>query len=149
MIRIITVRILTEQNHTQTYGTAVWQTQLRGRHANESLLEYMASGNFMSKLFTPEDTFYGQLGGCLEMIDCGTTTVADFAHINHSAEHSKSRSYPRRCSTAYWQQITRLFLPPFHQAFVPALGTVLTRDLPRPLLSRSTSMDSVGILCRP
>lgn len=66
----------------------VWQTQLKGRHANQSLMEYMASGNFVSKIFTPEDVFFGQLGGCLEMIDCGTTTVADYAHVNISAEHS-------------------------------------------------------------
>ena len=99
----------------------VWQTQLRGRHANQTLIEYMPSGNFVGKLFSKEgkfpayslcvrhhnsiymvssldvdisyadpspDTFWGQLGGCLEMIDCGTTTVADFAHINMSGEHN-------------------------------------------------------------
>ena len=149
MIHIITVRILTDHNHTNTHGSAVWQTQLRGRHANESLLEYMASGNFMSKLFTPEDTFYGQLGGCLEMIDCGTTTVADFAHINHSAEHSKFRSYMRRRSTAYWQQITRPFLPQLHRAFAPALDTVHIHVLPQQTHSRLTSMDLVDIPCQP
>lgn len=53
----------------------------------------MPSGNFVGRLFTAEDTFYGQLGGCLEMIDCGTTTVADFAHINLTAEHSKLQRY--------------------------------------------------------
>jgi hypothetical protein len=49
----------------------------------------MASGNFVSKIFMPEDVFFGQLGGCLEMIDCGTTAVADYAHVNISAEHSE------------------------------------------------------------
>lgn len=79
--------ILLKQEHAN--NVAVWQTQLKGRHANQSLLEYMASGNLMSKIFTPEDVFFGQLGGCLEMIDCGTTTVADYAHVNISVEHSK------------------------------------------------------------
>lgn len=52
-------------------------------------MEYMASGNLVSALFTPEDAFYGQLGGCLEMVDGGTTCVADYAHINISADHSE------------------------------------------------------------
>lgn len=66
----------------------VWQTQLKGRHANQTLLNYFPTGNFTAKLFSAEDTFWGQLGGCLEMIDCGTTTVADYAHINMSPDHS-------------------------------------------------------------
>ncbi|KAK3723163.1 hypothetical protein LTR37_001886 [Vermiconidia calcicola] len=66
----------------------VWQTQLKGRHADHTLVNYYPTGNFTAKLFTAEDTFWGQLGGCLEMIDCGTTSVADFAHINMSPEHN-------------------------------------------------------------
>ena len=66
----------------------VWQTQLKGRHANHTLLNYFPSGNFTAKLFTAEDAFWGQLGGCMEMIDCGTTSVADYAHINISPEHN-------------------------------------------------------------
>ena len=66
----------------------VWQTQLKGRHADHTLLNYFPSGNFTAKLFDAEDVFWGQLGGCLEMIDCGTTSVADYAHVNISAEHS-------------------------------------------------------------
>ncbi|KAF3002432.1 hypothetical protein E8E13_004045 [Curvularia kusanoi] len=38
-----------------------WQTQLKGRHANEQLLQYMATGNLQSFQFSPEDVFYGQL----------------------------------------------------------------------------------------
>lgn len=67
----------------------VWQTQLKGRHADHTLMNYFPSGNFTSKLFNADDVFWGQLGGCLEMIDGGTTTVADFAHINITPEHSK------------------------------------------------------------
>lgn len=68
----------------------VWQTLLKGRHANHTLMEYMPEGNFTSSLHSAEDTFWGQLAGCLEMIDCGTTSVVDFAHINYSSEHSMS-----------------------------------------------------------
>jgi len=38
--------------------------------------------------FTPKDIFWGQLGGCLEAIDAGTTTVVDHAHLTYSEEHA-------------------------------------------------------------
>jgi cytosine/adenosine deaminase-related metal-dependent hydrolase len=60
----------------------LWQTQLKGRHANELLLEYMASGNLQSSNYTREDLYWGQLGGCLEAINAGTTTVVDHSHVN-------------------------------------------------------------------
>ncbi|KAK2794323.1 hypothetical protein FQN52_008681 [Onygenales sp. PD_12] len=65
----------------------VWQTQLKGRHADQSLIEYMPSGNLQSASYTANDVFWGQLGGCLASIDAGTTTVVDHAHINYSPEH--------------------------------------------------------------
>lgn len=39
--------------------------------------------------YEPEDVFWGQLGGCLEALDAGTTTVVDHAHVNVSKAHSK------------------------------------------------------------
>ncbi|KAM0190686.1 hypothetical protein ACHAPA_010612 [Fusarium lateritium] len=60
----------------------LWQTQLKGRHANELLLEYLASGNLQSSNYTREDLYWGQLGGCLEAINAGTTTVVDHSHVN-------------------------------------------------------------------
>lgn len=66
----------------------LWQTQLRGRHGDDTLLDYMPSGNFTAAFFTPADIFWGQLGGALEALDAGTTTVVDQAHMNYSAEHS-------------------------------------------------------------
>jgi cytosine/adenosine deaminase-related metal-dependent hydrolase len=38
--------------------------------------------------YTAEDVFWGELGGCLEMLHAGTTTVVDHAHVAHSPEHS-------------------------------------------------------------
>ena len=67
----------------------VWQSLLKGRHANQTLLQYMPEGNFTADLHAAEDTFWGQLAGCLEMINCGTTSVVDFSHTNYSPEHSK------------------------------------------------------------
>jgi hypothetical protein len=48
-------------------------------------------GNIVFSLFNPEDVFWGELGGCMEAIDGGTTTVVDHAHINYSADHCKLR----------------------------------------------------------
>jgi cytosine/adenosine deaminase-related metal-dependent hydrolase len=71
----------------------VWQSPLKGRHADETLLEYMATGNATSVFFSAEDGFWGELGGALEAIDAGTTTVLDHSHLNISPEH---RRYPSR-----------------------------------------------------
>ncbi|EXJ93224.1 hypothetical protein A1O3_01781 [Capronia epimyces CBS 606.96] len=68
----------------------VWQTQLKGRHADEGLVSYMVSGNMMSYVYTSEDTYWGQLSGCLEAINSGTTLVLDHAHIAYTAEHATS-----------------------------------------------------------
>ncbi|KFY34467.1 hypothetical protein V494_06751 [Pseudogymnoascus sp. VKM F-4513 (FW-928)] len=67
----------------------VWQTQLKGRHMDEQLLDYLVAGNMQSYNFTPEDMFWGQLSGCLEAIDAGTTYVLDHSHGNYTIEHGK------------------------------------------------------------
>ncbi|PTD08707.1 hypothetical protein FCULG_00011127, partial [Fusarium culmorum] len=66
----------------------LWQTQMKGRHADHSLLEYMAPGNMVSRSYKPEDVFWGQLGGCLEALEAGTTTIVDHAHISYTPEHN-------------------------------------------------------------
>ncbi|KAH6711853.1 hypothetical protein BKA61DRAFT_97266 [Leptodontidium sp. MPI-SDFR-AT-0119] len=68
----------------------VWQTLLKGRHANDLLLDYFGHGNFTKSIHTPEDLFWGQLAGCLECLDVGTTTVVDHAHLNDSPESTKA-----------------------------------------------------------
>ena len=111
----------------QANDVSVWHTQLKGRHADQSLLEYMASGNFVSKIFTPEDVFFGQLGGCLEMIDCGTTTVADYAHVNISAEHSKCHLDSRLYLHLHIVQITMQYQPQSHLAYAPVMASLQIR----------------------
>ena len=68
----------------------LWQTQLKGRHANEELLEYMVTGNWQSSNFSVADFYWGQLAGCLEAIYNGTTTVVDHAHLNTSGDASRT-----------------------------------------------------------
>ncbi len=45
-----------------------------------------------SSNYTLSDFFWGQLGGCLEALDAGTTTVVDHAHLTYSPE---ARTFPR------------------------------------------------------
>ncbi|KAG4424196.1 hypothetical protein IFR04_002600 [Cadophora malorum] len=68
----------------------VWQTLLKGRHGNHLLLDYFAPGNSSNSLHSPEDLFWGQLAGCLECIEAGTTTVVDHAHLNSAPDSSKA-----------------------------------------------------------
>ncbi|EXJ57058.1 hypothetical protein A1O7_07402 [Cladophialophora yegresii CBS 114405] len=68
----------------------LWQTQLKGRHAEQGLVAYMYSGNMMSYAYKPEDTYWGQLSGCLEAIHAGTTTVLDHAHCVYTPDHATS-----------------------------------------------------------
>lgn len=65
----------------------VWQTQLKGLHADQTLLEYLPCGNMASSFYQPDDVFWGQLAGELEAINGGITTTLDFSHINLSSEH--------------------------------------------------------------
>jgi hypothetical protein len=50
------------------------------------------SGSMMSYSFVPNDVFWGQLGGAVEAIDSGTTTVVDFSHVLYSPDHGKTSS---------------------------------------------------------
>ncbi|KAJ6095975.1 hypothetical protein N7486_006721 [Penicillium sp. IBT 16267x] len=68
----------------------LWQTQLKGRHADHALLQYLPSGNMQHANYAPEDVFWGELGGCLEALDAGTTTVVDHAHMNVSPAHTSN-----------------------------------------------------------
>ncbi|KAK6515806.1 hypothetical protein TWF281_004396 [Arthrobotrys megalospora] len=65
-----------------------WQTQLKGRHANQMLLEYLPTGNLAAYLFEPNDIYLGELGGLMELIDAGVTTVVDHCHAIYSPEHA-------------------------------------------------------------
>ncbi|KAF4992233.1 hypothetical protein FDECE_13785 [Fusarium decemcellulare] len=78
--KIISPGMIDTHNH-------IWMTQLKARHAEHTLLEYVYSGGLQSFNFEPRDIYWGQLGGCLESIDAGTTMVVDHAHMTNSPEH--------------------------------------------------------------
>jgi cytosine/adenosine deaminase-related metal-dependent hydrolase len=51
---------------------------------------FSETGNMQSANYIPEDVFWGELGGCLEALDAGTTTLVDHAHVNISPAHSET-----------------------------------------------------------
>ncbi|GAD92869.1 conserved hypothetical protein [Paecilomyces variotii No. 5] len=66
----------------------MWQSQLKGRHADHGFLDYMLHGSLPSYNYKPDDIYWGQLAGCLESLDSGVTTVVDHAHMTYSADHA-------------------------------------------------------------
>lgn len=60
----------------------LWQSQLKGRHASHTLVDYMPSGCYSGTFYTMADLFWGQLAGAMESVDAGTTTVVDHSHLN-------------------------------------------------------------------
>lgn len=63
----------------------LWQTAFKTIASNTSLVEYIQRYSEFSpaiKHMSPEDKYLGQLMGCLESLDAGTTTVLDHAHGN-------------------------------------------------------------------
>jgi len=65
----------------------VWQSQLKGRHPDGLLLDYMVNDFAQGSHFTAEDAFWGELAGCIEGVDNGTTTIVDSSHIQYSPDH--------------------------------------------------------------
>jgi cytosine/adenosine deaminase-related metal-dependent hydrolase len=43
----------------------------------------------MSYAYAPTDIYWGQLSGCLEALNAGTTTVLDHSHAVYTPEHGK------------------------------------------------------------
>jgi cytosine/adenosine deaminase-related metal-dependent hydrolase len=46
--------------------------------------------NLQAINFTADDIFWGQLGGCLEALDAGTTCVVDNAHMSAGPDHGSA-----------------------------------------------------------
>jgi hypothetical protein len=67
----------------------LWQTQLKGMYGNHTLIEYLPTGLVGGALYSPEDAFWGELGGAMEAIDAGTTTVVDHSHLNPGSDYRK------------------------------------------------------------
>ena len=66
-----------------------WQTGIRGIAGNWSITEYVRNMHAnLATMYTPEDTYLGNLIGSLNQINCGVTSVLDWCHNNHTPDHS-------------------------------------------------------------
>jgi hypothetical protein len=78
----------------------------------------MQKACFQSFTYSPNDMFWGQLAGCLEQIDVGTTTILDHAsgcytneHIDEAVRHTISSglravwAYAEPSRIAKWDDI--------------------------------------------
>ena len=67
----------------------VWQTQLKGQATDWSLYDYLTWIRTMfSVCYDPEDAYIGNLGGALEAVNAGITTVVDHSHLQLTEDHS-------------------------------------------------------------
>jgi 5-methylthioadenosine/S-adenosylhomocysteine deaminase len=66
-----------------------WQTALRTIGADWTMLEYLprVHGEFGPR-YRPDDIYIGTLAGALSQINCGATTIGDWAHNNLTPEHT-------------------------------------------------------------
>ena len=72
----------------------VWQGALTMVAADAGLDAYF--GHILGKLapcYTPEDVLIGNLVGAVQALDAGVTSVFDWSHIQHSAQHSDAAVY--------------------------------------------------------
>ncbi len=67
----------------------VWQTQLRGVAAEWTLYDYVLHMRMgYGSLYTPDDAYLGNLGGAVEALDAGITSLVDHSHIMNSPAHA-------------------------------------------------------------
>ncbi|KAK7225356.1 hypothetical protein V2G26_013359 [Clonostachys chloroleuca] len=64
-----------------------WESPLKGLCENLTALSYFATMFTASTVFSAEDVFWATLAGCMQSIDCGTTTCLDYAHMSWSEDH--------------------------------------------------------------
>lgn len=66
-----------------------WQAPVRGLAADWTLGQYMTGLHLgLSGLFSPEDTYAGNLLGAVEALNSGITTLLDWSHNVNTPEHS-------------------------------------------------------------
>jgi 5-methylthioadenosine/S-adenosylhomocysteine deaminase len=66
-----------------------WQTGLRGIAVDWTLHEYIRAMHAgLATRFRPEDVRIANLVGALHQLHAGTTTLADWCHVNHTPEHT-------------------------------------------------------------
>ena len=79
----------------------LWQTTLRGMSADLIAPEYRHQlREALVPLYRPEDVYIATLAGALDALDCGVTTILDWAHIMNTPEHADAAVAALRASGA-------------------------------------------------
>lgn len=60
------------------------------QHTEYSDHRLIQEGNLQFFNYTPDDVFWGELGGLMETIDGGTTTIVDHAHMTRNPDNGIS-----------------------------------------------------------
>ncbi|RGP70230.1 hypothetical protein FSPOR_4130 [Fusarium sporotrichioides] len=68
----------------------LWQTQLKGYGLDNCWLDYFSDDLLQSFNYSAEDIYWGQVAGCLEALDAGTTFVLDHCHGCRTPEHAEA-----------------------------------------------------------
>jgi 5-methylthioadenosine/S-adenosylhomocysteine deaminase len=65
-----------------------WETAIRGSGPDATLDDYNTDviGTF-APIYRPEDVYASNLGGAIECLNAGITTLVDWSHINHTPDY--------------------------------------------------------------
>ena len=97
-------RVIEAGNHIVMPGLIdthrhLWQTPLRGLGADLTAPEYRHGlREVVARHYQPADVYAATLAGALEALDCGITTMLDWAHIMNSPEHADASVAALRAS---------------------------------------------------
>ncbi|CZR68949.1 uncharacterized protein PAC_18850 [Phialocephala subalpina] len=65
----------------------LWQTQLKGRHSDDLLGDYVTKGYLAGSFYEEGDARIGESVGAMESMDAGTTMVVDHLHGVYTESH--------------------------------------------------------------
>ncbi|KAM0360391.1 hypothetical protein ACHAP4_002468 [Fusarium culmorum] len=84
----------------------LWQTQLKGRHANELLLDYMASGNLQSSNYTKEDIYWASTA-ISATVSSGLRSVYGYCPTARVASWSPFEMNPEMIASWHLQELRK------------------------------------------
>ncbi|MFI6580912.1 amidohydrolase family protein [Embleya sp. NPDC050493] len=119
----------------------VWQSVLRAVAVDSDLGDYL--GRVLGRLspaMRPEDVYAGNLVGALECLDSGITTVHDFSHVQHRAEHGDAAVHGLRAAGI--RAVFGYGHPPFDPA---ARDPHIVRDLRKRLFAGDDDLVTLAL----
>ncbi|MGW0817235.1 amidohydrolase family protein [Streptomyces viridiviolaceus] len=128
-----------------------WQAQLRGCCADLSLQQYIQGfWADATPSYTPEDAHLGTLAGALDALDCGVTTLLDYAHITNSPEHADAAvdglaESGVRAIFAYGLGQADIFAPPAYDRLADLRRIAAERITGSGLITLGAALSEIGM----